>query len=170
MGSPRHLMKSYLGLVMLLCIALAISACGSVAEQAAPDPAPTTEADVAAIERVLDEVAAAESAGDAARWGALVTEDVVTMRPNEGTIIGQEANTTGLEELFVQWTLDVTATTDEVVVEGDWAFARASYSETVTSAAGGDPVATINGKLLDILRRQSDGSWKIARRMAVYDP
>ena len=175
MGSPRHLMKSYLGLVTLLCIALAISACGTVAEQAAPDPAPTTEADVAAIERVIDEVGAAERAGDPARWGALFTEDVVTMRPTEGTLIGQEANRTSLEELFVEWTLDVTVTMDEVVVAGDWAFTRATYSERVTPKAGGELEEEpegfdMYGKQIDILRRQSDGSWKIARRIFNYDP
>ena len=175
MGSPRHLMKSYLGLVTLLCSALAISACGPAADEAAPDPAPSTEADVAAIERVVEEVSAAESAGDTARWGAVLTEDFVNMRPDQEYTIGREANMTSVQGTFDEWMLDVTVTMDEVEVAGDLAFAAASYSERVTSRAvvepGEEPMAfDMYGKQIDILRRQPDGSWKIVRRIVSFSP
>ena len=54
MNPAKHLMRTH-GLVMLLCIAGGVTACVPVAEQ----PAPTIEADVAAISRVIDEGATA---------------------------------------------------------------------------------------------------------------
>lgn len=166
MRSPR---RTHLGSVMLLCIVLAIAACGPVAEQQETNPAPTTESDVEAIKSVIDGVGAALNAGDAAGWGALFTEDVVVMRPNELSAVGLEANRKRLEELFDQFTLDITFSTEEVVVSGDWAFVRDTYSETVTPKAAGEPMK-IYAKQINILRRQPDGTWKIARRIHNPNP
>ncbi len=169
MRSRRHLPEYLPSAVMLLCIAVALSSCGPMAEQPASESAPTTEADIAAINSVIDEVGAALNAGDAARWGDLFTEDVIVMRPNELSAIGREANRERLEELFDQYTLDITFSTEEVVVAGDWAFVRDTYSETVTPKGAGEP-QMIYGKQINILRRQPDGSWKITRRIHNRNP
>ncbi len=91
MNPAKHLMRTH-GLVMLLCIAVGVTACAPVAEQPAPEPAPTTEADVAAINRVHDEYTNALNAGDAAAYVALLTEDAVVMPPNQPANKYESAN------------------------------------------------------------------------------
>jgi ketosteroid isomerase-like protein len=53
-------------------------------------------------------------------------------------------------------------TNEEVQVSGDLAFARGTYAATVTPKAGGEETF-IDGKYMTILKRQTDGSWKIHR-------
>ncbi len=169
MMSPRHLMKSLLRWLTLPFGALAISACGQVVEQPGPEPALTTEADVMAVENVIHEVGAALSAGDGTRWGASFTDDAVVMRPGEPSTIGREANIDRMQLVFDQNVLQIAFSVEEVLVFGDWAFARATYSETVTPKAGGD-AREIYGKSVNLLKRQADGSWKIERRMGHRNP
>jgi ketosteroid isomerase-like protein len=52
----------------------------------------------------------------------------------------------------------------EVKVLGDHAFQWGTYRHSVRPRAGGETVRT-GGKLMRILQRQRDGSWKIYRTM-----
>jgi ketosteroid isomerase-like protein len=54
------------------------------------------------------------------------------------------------------------------IVDG-WAFEWGTSTETIQPLKGGEP-KTANAKLLRVLRRQSDGSWKIARSVWNLDP
>ena len=162
MKSAKHLMRSPLGLVMFLCLAVALTACAPAGEPPGPAQQVTTAADVAAINGVGDEYFAALNAGDVAGFVALLTEDAVIMPPNQPANIGQEAIRAGMQTLFDQNTLELTRTSEEVVVAGDWAFARWTATGTSTPKAGGEPVEVSN-KSIFILQRQPDGSWKVAR-------
>ncbi len=148
-------------LVALLVVTTA--GCGS------RESATSTESDVTAIENVIHEVGNALSAGDGNRWGASFTDDAVVMRPGELSTIGREANIGRLQLLFDHNVLQITFSVEEVLVFGDWAFARAIYSETVTPKEGGE-AREIYGKSVNLLKRQTDGSWKIARRMGHRNP
>lgn len=53
----------------------------------------------------------------------------------------------------------------EVEAFGDWAFDRANVTIKLTPKAGGEPTE-FTARLIHILRRQPDGSWKIHRLMA----
>ncbi len=161
MNPAKHLMRTH-GLVMLLCIAGGVTACAPVAEQPAPEPAPTTEADVAAINRVHDEYTNALNAGDAAAYVALLTEDAVVMPPNQPAAIGQEASRARIQRLFDQNTLEIARSVEEVVVAGDWAFSRHTGTGTQIPKAGGEP-REFHNKGMAIFQRQPDGSWKITR-------
>ncbi len=161
MNPAKHLMRTH-GLVMLLCIAGGVTACAPVAEQPAPEPAPTIEADVAAINRVNDEYTNALNAGDAAAYVALHAEDAVVMPPNQPATIGQEANRARIQRFFDQNTLEIARAIEEVVVAGDWAFSRHTSTGTVTPKAGGGP-SEIHDNGIAIFQRQPDGSWKITR-------
>jgi ketosteroid isomerase-like protein len=57
----------------------------------------------------------------------------------------------------------------EVKVLGDHAFQWGTYSYSMRPRAGGEAVWTA-GKLMRILQRQPDGSWKIYRGIATADP
>jgi ketosteroid isomerase-like protein len=62
--------------------------------------------------------------------------------------------------------MDQTAISEETVVAGEWAFDRASVSTNVTPIAGGEP-SQVKSEVIVILRRDTDGFWKLARSMAV---
>ena len=57
---------------------------------------------------------------------------------------------------------------EEIKVAGDYAFEWGTYRWTSRPRAGGDPVSS-SGKLLRILQRDSDGSWKMYRTIATND-
>jgi ketosteroid isomerase-like protein len=57
----------------------------------------------------------------------------------------------------------------EVKVLGDHAFQWGSYRFSLRPRAGGETVRT-SGKLMRILQRQPDGSWKMHRGIATVDP
>ena len=49
---------------------------------------------------------------------------------------------------------------------GDWAFHRGRAYTTLRPFGGGEPIA-VHSEVVVILRRESDGTWKIARNIAV---
>ncbi len=51
---------------------------------------------------------------------------------------------------------------EEIVVAGDYAFARGTYISSLTPKNGGASSIT-DGKFVTVLRRQADGSWLIYR-------
>jgi len=48
----------------------------------------------------------------------------------------------------------------EVQVFGDLSYSRGTYTLSITPKQGG-PTTTLDGKWLDVEKRQEDGSWKI---------
>ena len=66
---------------------------------------------------------------------------------------------------ILEYVLDI----QEVKVLGDHAFQWGTYHDSVRPRTGGEPVRTA-GKLMRILQRQSDGSWKMYRGIVTVDP
>jgi len=123
---------------------------------------------------------AAVNAGDLEAYLANIAEDAVLMPPNEPPVVGKEATRAWHQALFGQFSLEETISSEEVVVAGDWGFDRGTYTITPTPKAVGEAAEGTSieqpeigreldyaqtGKYLWILRRQPDGSWKIARGM-----
>jgi ketosteroid isomerase-like protein len=50
----------------------------------------------------------------------------------------------------------------EIEVFGDWAFARGSVEYQATPKTGGDAIQQ-SGNIIYLLKKQTDGTWKIAR-------
>jgi len=69
---------------------------------------------------------------------------------------------------FTANTNKMTIKIDETVVVGDLAYTRGSYDQATKPKAGG-MTTKLTGKFLDILQRQSDGTWKITRDCFNYD-
>ncbi len=146
-----------------ISVVAALAACAPPATQEpAAEEAPSTEADMEAINKVLEQEVAAISAGDVEAFVALFTNDAVGMPPGEPAAIGTEAVRSWAQDFFDQFTVQYTATSEEIVVAGNWAFQRLSFTLTLTPAAGGDPIQ-LNGKGIHICQRQGDGSWKLTR-------
>jgi ketosteroid isomerase-like protein len=150
--------------------ALLLAACGgsqSANDQAAApaSAAGIDQADSAAIVALNTRLADAGRAGNWDAWGAEYTADPVRLPPNAPAVVGKAAadafnrGTTRFE------TADVSIT--YVAGRGDFAVATGSY--TISTAAGKDsagkaiPATHDEGKYMQILMKQADGSWKIAR-------
>lgn len=142
----------------LLLVVLLVAACAVEETPSVEDPA----ADEAALRALIDRTAALNNAADTTGWVALFEEGAVYMPP------GSPAVTTraGLEEAaaagFGSYATEIRIVPDEIVVAGDWAFARSRVTGTATPRAGGEAVS-VDVKQLVIYHRQADGAWKIAR-------
>ncbi len=133
-----------------------VAACAPVGEQpgSAVEETDTTEADVEAINSVREAWVTADNNSDLDGVMAVFTDDVVFMLADEPTLTGKEALRSWY---FVGPGYEMSS--DEVVVAGDWAFDRGTFSD-------GDDT----GRYLGILQRLPEGSWKYARVMAIPNP
>jgi ketosteroid isomerase-like protein len=87
---------------------------------------------------------------------------VISMPANQPPLRGKAAVRSMWESLLRGFEVDSAVTVDEIEVAGDWAFERGRYRMTLTPKDGGAPIDD-EGTYLDIVRLQSDGSWKYAR-------
>ncbi len=120
------------------------------------------EADVEAINSLRNEFIALDNASDAAGLASLYTNDAVLMPPNEAAVTGNQAIESWFQTTFDQFTTEFTVASEELEVVGDWAFDWGAYMTALTPRAGGEPTED-RGKYIVILRKQVDGSWRIAR-------
>lgn len=139
---------------MIAVIPLLAIACGGADEN--------VEADVAAIQALIADVAHANNAGDITGWVELFTDDGIYLPDGRPAVTNAE----GLEGFavshFSRYRPNIEITAEEVQVLGDWAFARTRVTGTLTPRGNGNPIR-LDGKELAILRRGLDGGWKIAR-------
>ena len=149
---------------MLLLSVLIITAC-TAAPPVVVNNSAQDEADIQAIKEIEAKWDAATNAGDPDVLLGLLTDDVILMNPNEPIKEGKEAVRIGIladfEEIDYENLKSIVA---EVRLAGDWAYARGTWSGTVTSKAGGESFQD-TGKWIDIFERQPGGSWKVSRDM-----
>ena len=127
------------------------------------------ENDLRAIEAINQRDVQFALAKDAALMMSQWTEDFVLL-PAAGPIMrGRNAIAEayrGVESPeVVEYVLDI----QEVKVLGDHAWQWGTYHYSLRPPTGGDPVRTA-GKLMRILQRQPDGSWKMYRGIVTVDP
>jgi uncharacterized protein (TIGR02246 family) len=136
----------------------------TMGRESAAVPAGLSAEDEAAI-RALDAAwARASSAGDGNAVAALYTSDATVLPPMEPIRQGEAA-----KKYWVDFTNAFSGptelTTTAVGGQGDLAYAVGTYRSTLTPRkAGAKPLPTQEGKYLEVLKKQADGSWKI-----VYD-
>jgi ketosteroid isomerase-like protein len=124
--------------------------------------ASSPEADRKQVIAVTDEEVAAIAAGDFKRYAAILADDAVYMPPNLPAKAGDELRA-WLKDFVVRFAIQwLKFVHEETTVAGDLAYHRYTYSWRVTPKAGGEPVVG-HGKGLQILRREQDGQWKMAR-------
>lgn len=126
-----------------------------------------TAADVKAIDAIRAAYTAAFTAEDAAKTAGLFATDGILMNDQQPQIIGRDAIRGHLEKLMAGMETDIQLKAEETVVNGDWAFER---GQTWVHIMSKDPKSTLpmiidQGKYLVILKKQTDGSWQIARVM-----
>ena len=156
---------------IILSTILLLAACATrPGAPRAPDAA-REAADRAAIEALHRADMRAVLAGDTAYLKSILTDDVVSITP-DGVREGRAANEAYMRAAAeasrgmvpVEYVLDFR----EVVLLGDHAYEWGTVRGRVRPAAGGPDVAYA-GKVSRLLRRQSDGSWKVARTMFAAD-
>ncbi len=147
--------------IVLVIAAACLSACTGERSPAAEESS-TTESDRKAIEALREQELTAFNSGDVQGFIDIVTEDVVFDSPNRPVAVGKDAIRSLCETVFERFTYDATYPTDELVVDRNWAFDRGIWIENRTPKAGGEQTQISFG-ILQIYRRQTDGSWKLAR-------
>jgi len=114
------------------------------------------------IESVIDAELEATADGEIDRLLALLAEDALFLPPDLPSIGGEELHA-WLREFLEQWRIEwLGYRHDESEICGDLAFHRFSYSWRLEPKRGGQ-LQVSHGKGLHVLRRSTDGDWKIAR-------
>lgn len=144
--------------------ALAILAVAFVAGVGCQSPAAVglTATDEAAVREALDIEMKSANAADAAAWASIYTEDAIVLRPHANSLEGREAIQKWLGTLPP--ISNAKGEVREVFGYGDLAYSRGSYSMTFTIPGVPRPIEE-QGKFVQIFRKQSDGSWKMAREI-----
>lgn len=115
------------------------------------------------IERLLAEYKNSLNTSDAARAQSLYSKDGVFMPTGAPSAIGSEDILKSYKFIFSQIILNIEFYIDEIVVNGDFAFATTSSRGTTLIHANGQTVPEENRELF--VFEKIDGAWKIARYM-----
>ncbi len=116
-----------------------------------------------AIEKLLFSYRDALNTSDVNKVLPLYTNDGVFMPSNAPSAIGQEQVKVAYEFVFSQIQLNIEFYIDEIVVNGDYAFARTTSKGTTLILANKQTVAEENRELFVL--QKTNGQWKIARYM-----
>ena len=120
------------------------------------------ESEAAAISAMLNnEYVGAMRDGDMERWIALWVPEGKQMPPNAPARVGLEQIREGNRPMLELFNTEMSVFPDEVRVLGDHAYTHGNYDYSLTPKEGGEAI-TGSGKFLTILKKQADGSWKIA--------
>jgi uncharacterized protein (TIGR02246 family) len=126
-----------------------------------------------AIQALHQKDMAASRVRDVATLLSLCSDDCVMLPPGEDPIVGREAIRKSLErDLEQEQEYQITEYVhnfEEVKVIGEWAFEWGMFSAAAEPVGGGPPIKS-SGKILRILARQTDGTWKVARSIWNNDP
>ncbi len=98
-------------------------------------------------------------AGDAAGVAAIYLPDAHLLPPNAAPIEGREAIQQFLAGFLGAYHVTIAVSADEIEGRGDLAYARGHYTMEGNPKAAGTPAVREEGKFLEVLRRQPDGSW-----------
>jgi len=132
--------------------------------ESAAVPAGLSAQDEAAVRAVDVEWARAATAGDGDALTALYASDATLLPPNEPVVKGEAVKKYN-DDMTNSFSGPTELTTTVVEGRGDLAYAVGIYRASLTpKKAGAKPLPTEEGKYVEVLKKQADGSWKI-----VYD-
>jgi len=120
-------------------------------------------ADQGAIRAVYDTYMDSINNLNADQWLAIWDDEGIKMDPDTKAIEGKPAITAAVKARFSSFSamaMEISVT--EIVVSGDYAFARGTFHRSITVKAGSAPLL-FDGKFVSVLHRQDDGSWKLFR-------
>ena len=147
-------------LIFVLCFAFGCQR----TEELAEEPVVDVEADVQAIQSLLDECSRAWNEGDYEGFMAIIDEDAMFLPPNAPPFGGMEKIRSVYKTEFDSFDFDVTITTEEIHVSGDLAYSLDIWKGSMMPKDGSEPIPFENKNLV-IYKKQNDGSWKTLRAM-----
>ena len=134
---------------------------------------PSLEADLRAIEALNQQDMEAVMARDIATITSQWTEDFVILSSAGPIVRGRSANVriaeSSRQQLQAIEPIEYVAHFEEIQVLGEYAYEWGTYRGSMRPPGGGD-IVSYRGKLMRILQRQQDGSWKMHRTMLTTDP
>ena len=152
-------------LILLITTSVLLGGCTIKRPTAPSTPASAATAttnELAVIKMLYAHKAAALTARDTASLTKCYEEDAVQFPPNSAALIGWDEIRAEFESELEGIKVTATIKVAEAVVADHWTFARGTY-QLVTVPQGGGEETMVTGNWLDILKRQPDSSWKIAR-------
>ena len=128
--------------------------------------------DIGAVNAIRALLQEAENAFDAGRAAAVLSDDAVLMVPDFPVQEGRTACVDFLHDIMgwlsTHYERRIIYTSAEVVVTGDLAFDRGTFSFSVSPRTGGD-VRQVTGKYLWLLRRSDRDAWTVTRLIVSRD-
>jgi uncharacterized protein (TIGR02246 family) len=130
----------------------------------------SVENDLRAIQAINQRDVQFALANDSTKMMSQWTDDFVLLQPVGPILRGRSTIAEAFQGMesaveILESVLDI----QEIKVLGDHAFEWGTYRYSLRPRTGGEAVPT-SGKLMRILQRQADGSWKIHRTISTVDP
>lgn len=155
---------------LAIAVLVIVAACRPKTETAAvgveegAQPAGASAADVTAIHAVDEEWSRAATAGDGNAVAALYAPDATLLPPGEPIKQGEAAKQYWID-YFNTYAGPTKLETSDVTLHGNLAVAVGMYSMSMTDKKpGSKPLPVEEGKYVEVLMKQADGSWKM-----IYD-
>jgi ketosteroid isomerase-like protein len=158
----------------LLAGLLIFGSCSTKDTSSRANPSSSTHVEeMAEIEKLHRQDIAATLSRDTAALTEQWTDDAVRLQQGEPDDIGKEAiratnerQKAATPELRV---LSYVPETKELTITDGWAFEWRYFTASYVESPGGEE-KRVRGKVLAVLKKQPDGSWKFARAMGVMNP
>lgn len=125
-------------------------------------------ADIEAINKLHQREMEASKKWDIDTLVSLWSDDIVMLPAGEPALIGKDANRASIMRLRDEsgdvQLADYILSFNEIKVAGEWAFEWGTYSGSISPDGAGEPLRA-TGKVIRVLKKSADGSWRIARAM-----
>ena len=152
--------------VFLVALAVGIASCSAERSRPAADagnaPAGLTASDSARIAAADSAFRAAANAGDAAAVAAVYASDASLLPPNMPVQRGRNAIQAFWRGLLDAYTVNFELSPDMIEGRGDLAYNMGHYRFTGVPKVKSAPGIADEGKFVEILKKQPDGTWKYA--------
>ena len=156
-------MAAFSPVVLLGILAFGVSTACRPRDAARTDssaPAALSPADEAKIRSVDSAFVAAANAGDAEAVAAVYTADASLLAPNLPPQKGRNAIKAFWGGFLDAYNVRFELVSDTIEGRGDLAYNQGHYRFTAVPKAKGAPGVADEGKFIEILKKQPDGSWK----------
>jgi uncharacterized protein (TIGR02246 family) len=145
---------------------MGMTACGpgsrELAARAGDPPAALSVSDSAGIAAADSAFQAAANSGDAAAVAAVYASDASLLPPNLPVQRGSDAIRSFWGGLLDAYTVRFEISPDIIEGRGDLAYNMGHYRFTAVPKAKSAPGIADEGKFVEILKKQPDGTWKYA--------
>jgi len=144
----------------------AVALLAACAPQGTPETSDAQSApalDAGLVRGQVDAFVSAWNSGDLESVGSMLAEDVVLMQPDGPPLEGRDAVLNMMSGGYDTALFQQSATVDEILDLGDYAYARGTWTLNPTPAAG--EIEPLSGKWSAVYAAGPDGGWQTWRWM-----